>query len=341
VSALPVAVVLNKNARGVTTRQIRRIERMHGAADVFLSQSMEHGRKIAEMLVERGYGTVLLGGGDGTFVCCLNALLAASLRTGRPLPRLGVLRLGTGNALGYYLGVEPASLRGLRSELARARLSGASEHELPLLLVDGVLTPFAGTGLDSQILEDYAATTRTLDLLRLGPLLGSPMRYALAVALRSVPRFILRRVPHVEVINVGGPAYAIGPSGQPEPVALPRGTVLYRGPCSLAGAATVPCYGFGVRIFPFADLRRDKFHVRCTDASAMQTLANLPGVLRGTYRSPSLRDFLCDAVEIHMQTPVPMQLGGDLLKERRDFMRIELAPRRVRMLGTPTTNLPA
>ncbi len=327
-----VAVVLNRNARAVTTRQIRRIEQLHGAADVFLSQSPEHCRQIAATLIERRYGTVLLGGGDGTFVCCLNHLLLASQRTGQPLPRLGVLRLGTGNALGFYLGVEPPTLRGLRAELLRARRPDSLEHELPLLLVDGVLTPFAGTGLDSQILEDYAATTRTLDLLGLGPFLGSPVRYALAVALRSVPRFMLRRLPHVEVINVGGPAYAIGPEGQPDPVPLPRGTVLYRGPCTLAGAATVPCYGFGVRIFPFADIRRDKFHVRCTDASAIETLYNLPGVLRGTYQSPSIRDFLCDAVEIHMEAPVPMQIGGDLLRERRDVMRIELAPRAVRML---------
>lgn len=328
-----VAVVLNKNARAVTRRRIARIEALHGAADVFVSESPAHCKKIAANIVERGYSTVLLGGGDGTFVCCLNDLVAASLRTGRPLPRLGVLRLGTGNAMGYYLGVAPPTAAGLREELARARRPDSGEHELPLLQVDGRLTPFAGTGLDSQILEDYAATTRTLDLLRLGPILGSPLRYVLAVALRSVPRFMLRRLPNVEVINVGGPAYAIGPDGQPDGVPMPRGTVLFRGPCTLAGAATIPCYGFGVRIFPFADVRPDMFHVRCTDASALEALAHLPGVLRGTYKSPSLRDFLCDAVEIHMETPVPMQIGGDLIKERRDFMRIELAPRPVRMLA--------
>lgn len=331
-AAGPIAVVLNKNARAVTARQIRRIERLHGADHLFLSESPSHSRRIAATLVERGYETVLLGGGDGTFVCCLNDLLAECERAGRSLPRLGVLRLGTGNAIGYYLGVAPSSLRGLRTELLRARQAHAPLYDLPLLRVNGLLAPFAGTGLDSQILEDYAATSRTLDLLRLGPFLGSPLRYALAVALRSVPRFMLRRLPQVEVVNVGGPAYAIGPDGRPEPVPLPRGTVLYRGPCTLAGAATVPCYGFGVRIFPFADLRRDKFHVRCTDASAVEALANLPGVLRGTYLSPSLRDFLCDAVEIHMETPVPMQIGGDLLKDRRDFLRIELAPRPVRLL---------
>jgi diacylglycerol kinase family enzyme len=335
-----VAVVLNKNARAVTRRRIARIEALHGAADVYVSKSPDEARQIASTLIERGYGTVLLGGGDGTFVCGLNDLMAASLRTGRPLPRLGVLRLGTGNAMGYYLGVSPPTVAGLRKELLRARRPDSAERQLPMLRVDGLLTPFAGTGLDSQILEDYAATTRTLDLLRLGPLLGSPIRYALAVALRSVPRFMVRRLPHVEVINVGGPAYAIGPDGQPDGVPLPRGTVLFRGPCTLAGAATIPCYGFGVRIFPFADARPDLFHVRCTDASALEALTHLPGVLRGTYKSPSLRDFLCDAVEIHMETPVPMQIGGDLIKERRDFMRIELAPRPIRMLAPPPSGPP-
>lgn len=330
--ANPVAVVLNKNARAVTARQVRRMEQLHGQGDVYLSESAEHSRRIATTLVERGYGTVLFGGGDGTFVCCLNDLLAACERQGQPLPRIGVLRLGTGNAMGYYLGVEPPTLRGLRTELDRAARHDTPEHEVALLSVDGRLAPFAGTGLDSQILEDYAATTRALDKVGLGPILASTVRYALAVALRSVPRFMMRRLPQVEVINVGGPAYAIGPDGNPDPVPLPRGTVLYRGPCTLAGAATVPCYGFGVRIFPYADLRRDRFHVRCTDASALEAVSHLPSVLKGTYVSPSLRDFLCDAVEIHMEHPVPMQIGGDLQKSRRDFMRIELAPQTVRML---------
>ena len=303
-----------------------------GPKDVFVSQSAEHSKSIAQTLVQRGYETVLFGGGDGTFVCCLNDVFAAAAELGRTPPRVGLLRLGTGNALGYYLGISPPSERGLQTELLRAQEGSQSTYELPLLRVDGKLAPFAGTGLDSQILEDYSLTTRTLDALKLGSLIGSPLRYVLAVALCSVPRFMVRKLPWVEVVNVGGPAYAINPDGQPDPTPLPRGTVLYRGPCTLAGGATIPCYGFNVRIFPYADLRRDKFHLRCTDASAFETLAHLPGVLTGSYRSASLRDFLADAVEIHMQQPVPMQIGGDLLKDRRDFMRIELAEQPVRVL---------
>jgi diacylglycerol kinase family enzyme len=328
-----VAVVLNRNARGVTSRRLARLRSLHPESDLFVSESAEHSRRIAEEILRRGYGTVLLGGGDGTFVCCLNDLVRTAERTGHPLPRLGVLPLGTGNALGHYLGLPGPSLRGLRGELSRAREPGSPERPLGLLRVDGLLTPFAGTGLDSQILEDYRLTSRTLDALKIGALLASTVRYALAVALCSVPRFVLRKLPQVEVVNAGGPAYAVGPDGQPDPTPLPRGTVLYRGPCTLAGAATIPCYGFGVRIFPFAHLMRDKFQVRCTDASALETLAHLPAVLRGEYRSPSLHDFYCDAVEIHVERPVPMQIGGDVLGERRDFMHIEMAERPVRILS--------
>ncbi len=336
-----VAVVLNKNARAVSARQIRRVSSINGEGHVFVSSSVEDSRRIAAQIIERGYHTVLCGGGDGTFVCCVNDLQAECARQARPMPRVGVLRLGTGNAIGYYVGVEPSNERGLRTEIARAIETESTTRDLPLLRVDGKLAPFAGTGLDSQILDDYAATTRAIDRMGLGRIIGSGFRYTLAVGLRSVPRFMMRRLPQVEVVNVGGPAYAISPDGRIDPVSLPRGTVLYRGPCTLAGAATVPCYGFGVRIFPFADARPDKFQLRCTDASAFETLSHLPSVLRGTYLSPSLRDFLCDAVEIHMEHPVPMQIGGDILRDHRDFMRIDLAERPVRLLWPkpPTQSL--
>ena len=178
-----------------------------------------------------------------------------------------MLPLGTGNAIGYYQGIRP-SLRGVAGQLSQARITDGAVHNLPLLRVNNRLTPFAGTGLDSadprRPWSDDAGARQN----GLGRLIGSPLRYVLAVALRLVPRFVMRKLPEVEVVNVGGPAYSIGLDGQPDKTPLPRGTVLYRGRCTLAGAATVPCYGFGVRIFPFADVRKDMFHLRCTDASA-------------------------------------------------------------------------
>lgn len=328
-----VAVLLNRRARGVNPRQIERIAGMHPAGDIFLSEDLDHCRAIARLLVQRGYDRVLLGGGDGTFTRCLTELEREAHRQGASLPTLGVLRLGTGNALGMYLGANEPSERGLRADLSRAHGLGGLVKPLQVLRVAGQLATFAGTGLDSQILQDYGATGRVLDGVGIGPYVSSPLRYALAVALRSLPRFLFRRLPRVEVRNVGGPAFQIGPDGMPESTPLPAGTVLYRGPCTLAGAATIPCYGFNVRIFPYADRLQGKFHLRCTDASAMETLAHLPAVLRGEYRSPSIRDFLCDAVELRTDEPVPFQVGGDLLSEPGDALRIELSDQTIPVLG--------
>lgn len=332
-SIVRVAVVLNCRARGVTPRQVERICQLHPRNDVYVSSSLEESRVIARNLIERGYDRVLFGGGDGTFVRCLSDLEAEARHRGVPLPRVGVLRLGTGNALGMYLGVSAPTARGLHNDLRRAREQLGSLRRLPLLRVDGRLAPFAGTGLDSQILEDYSAATRMLDQLGVGSLLGSPWRYALAVTFRSLPRFLLRKLPIVEARNVGGPAYQIGLSGELDPTPLPPGTVLYRGPCTLASAGTIPSYGFNARILPFADTMPGKFHLRCTDASAFETLAHLPAVLRGNYRSPSLRDFLCDAVELRLEEPGPWQIGGDLLSDRRDHLLIEMADQPVHVIA--------
>jgi hypothetical protein len=56
-------------------------------------------------------------------------------------------------------------------------------------------------------------------------------------------------------------------------------------------------------------------------------------VLRGDYRSPSLHDFLCDAVELRVSQPVPMQSGGDLIPQRSELLRIDLAETPVRLLS--------
>ncbi len=331
-----VAVILNQQARGVNARQIARLSKMHPEGDIFVSTSVEHSQRIARTVVERGYDRVLLGGGDGTFVRCVTDLDAEARRANVPLPGVGVLRMGTGNAMGFYLGSRGTDEQGLRADLHRARGEAGTGALKPLhlLRVNGKLTPFAGTGLDSQILEDYIMTTRMLDQLHLGPLVSSPLRYALAVAFRSLPRFLFRKLPIVEARNVGGPAFQVGPDGRPDPTPLPAGTVLYRGPCTLAGAATIPCYGFNVRIFPYADFLPGKFHLRCTDASAFETLMHLPAVLRGSYRSPTIRDFLCDTVELRLSQPVPMQVGGDLQGERSDFMRIEMSGPPVSVIGS-------
>src|SRR5688572_8950388 len=94
-----IAVVVNGNARNVTDEVISTLHQILLGGDLFVSRQIEEGPDIARLLINRGYGTVLTGGGDGTFTVMVTEVVREARRQGKPLPRFGFLKLGTGNAL--------------------------------------------------------------------------------------------------------------------------------------------------------------------------------------------------------------------------------------------------
>lgn len=320
----PVAVILNRHARGVSPEVLGRLRRLMPPQDLYLSRSVGESDAIAGTVVDRGYRAVLLGGGDGTFVQCLADLRSHARRRNTPLPSVGVLRLGTGNAIAWALEASETSESGLRRDLDRARDLGRHTH-LPLMEVDGRLTPFAGIGLDAQIQLDFAATTRMLDRLGVGRRLDAGARYAITVAARSTPKYLLASLPKVTVINRGSPAWRVGARGRLQGAPLAAGEVLYEGPCTIATGSTIPYFGLGMKMFPYASLMPNRFQLRCANAPTVEILGNLPAVWRGEYASPNICDFLVDEVELRVERPVPFQIGGDLQQGLRDRIRMAMA----------------
>jgi diacylglycerol kinase family enzyme len=331
-----VAVIINENARGVRPETIERLGRLVPRNDLFVSRSIEHSNEIARTVVARRYDGVLMGGGDGTFVQCLSDIAAHS--DGAPLPSVGVLRLGTGNALADALGASRPTLSGLVSDLRRARSANkTAARNLPLLSVDGKLTPFAGCGLDAQILDDFANLGKQIDAVT-GPYaakIGAGARYAMTVGLRSVPRFLMTQLPEIEVINTGGPAYRIDwRDGRViDEAPIPTGGTLFRGRAALCSTATIPYFGLKMKMFPFVGRMPGTFQLRCSTASAYETVRNLPAVFRGEYRTPNLHDFLADAIEMRMERAIPVQIGGDLQEGLRDRLQVSLSQTPVRVLA--------
>src|SRR5215470_7888583 len=141
-----VAVVLNANARRVDGETIGWVAGVVPAQDLYLSRTVDEGADIAQRVVAKGYDVVLWGGGDGTFASGIAAVMAASARMGRTtaeLPAMGVLRLGTGNAIADALGAGAATPTGLSDDLLRAR-GAASRRTLPLLDIGGRPAMFSG-----------------------------------------------------------------------------------------------------------------------------------------------------------------------------------------------------
>src|SRR5438445_10963445 len=165
-----VAVLLNANAGAVTDRLRRELENFVPPEDIFYSRTLEDARGIARTVLERGYETVLTGGGDGTFVGYVNCLFDEAIRPqvvvrgGSAvqlaqhqfrMPRIGVLKLGTGNAVAEFCGSSPRRV-GVVEDILRTRpAEPAHAPEEHLLTCENKLAPFARMGIAAAVLNDY------------------------------------------------------------------------------------------------------------------------------------------------------------------------------------------
>lgn len=321
-AASRVAVVVNGNAKSVTAEVIETLDQILDSGDLFVSRRVEESEGIARALVDRGYGTILTGGGDGTFTVVVTAVVKEARRRGLPVPRFGLLRLGTGNSLAWVLGASrsgdkgPRARRALAADLQKLR-SDAGSRELCLVEAEGMLSPFCGFGIDAQVLADYGAVKSILARGPLKRLAPGVLSYAIATTTRTLPGYVVRRTPHCRVINEGADAVRIGGKGAIVGAPVRKGSVIYEGPAKIAAVSTIPYYGFGFRFFPYAEERADRMHLRISSISAFSFVRHFPSIWAGDFEdSEVLFDYLVDDVTIEMDPPTSFQIGGDVRGER-------------------------
>ncbi|MDB4974124.1 MAG: hypothetical protein JWN48_2465 [Myxococcaceae bacterium] len=320
-----IAVVVNGRARQVTSDIVEVLDQLVQSGDLFVSRDLDEADRIAQTIVERRYPTVLTGGGDGTFVQMVTRVVRAAKARGQAPPRFGLLKLGTGNALAWVLGsASTSNKQAVVADLARLRREGGS-RPLRLIEVEGTLTPFAGLGVDAIALEHYGTTKDWLSRSALTrPLATGPSAYVLSTVTRSLPEFLLRSHPRVRIVNEGAPCIRMGAGDKPE-AEIAQGQVLYEGPSRLVAMSTIPYWGFGARIFPFAEERDDRFSLRVCDVGSLEVAAHIRSIWRGSYRNDrSVHDYLCERIAIHYDDPMPLQVGGDVVG-RRTLIKASLA----------------
>lgn len=310
-----VAVIVNGNAKRVTEDLVDILDQIVASGDLFVSRSLEEGQEIADRIVEQGYPTVLTGGGDGTFTQMVTWVVRAARERGVEPPRFGFLKLGTGNALAWALGAQS----GVVADLGRLRREGGSRL-LRLLEVEDVMTPFAGFGADALALKHFndvkALFQRVPGLRRFGT---GGVAYAVSIVGLSMPKVLVQPEQPVKIINLGAPAVRLGVDGQPVGAPVEAGEVLYQGPSRGVWMSTIPYWGFGARIFPFAEDQEDRFDLRVVDISSLDVAWNIREIWKGTYRDARLHDFLAADVKIEFERPQPFQIGGDAYGMRQEI----------------------
>jgi len=329
-----VAVLLNARARKVTPRVLRALSHVVPRGDLYVSRSPFDARRIAHAVLDGGYHTVFFGGGDGTFMGFADEVLNhAAKRRVVELPHFGVLKLGTGNSLATLVNASPVRGGGIVDDVLRARAGEVPGYRpLELLSAEGRRAPFAGLGIDARLLNDYVWLRERVRGGWLGRMLTGSRGYAASVLLRTLPQALVHELAvGCEVRNRGPtPAYRLGPDGQPLRAFEP-GELLYQGPAMIAAAGTIPFYGYGLKVFPFATLRPGTMHLRVGVIRPLAVVANLGGLWRGEWFPSGVQDFIAAGVDVHFDRPMPFQLGGDALGERSK-VALEVAPERVSLV---------
>jgi diacylglycerol kinase family enzyme len=339
-----VAVLLNANAKQVSSRVRGAISHVVPPQDIFLSHSKGDAKAIARAVVDRRYDTVFLGGGDGTFVGFVNEIFdcldqpPAIELLGRPAavaPRFGMLKLGTGNAVAGLVGASSVRGGGILDDLLRARAGEIpGVFELDLLEVEGKRCPFAGFGIDAAIINDYASVSRRYGSTPWRRFATGGPGYAIAIAGRTLPTYLTGRGnANVEVINTGKRAIRVHQGLEQIGPAIEPGAVLYRGPCNVVSGSTVPNFGFDFKFFPFAGKVRGKMHLRISKLPAQKIVGNLPSIWKGKYDNmDDCFDFLCDGVSVKFDRAMPFELGGDA-EGYRDHVSFGIAAEPVEMVS--------
>ena len=316
-----VAVVVNGRAKNVTAEVISTLDRILEGSDLFVSRRIEDAREIAQTLVVRGYDTVLTGGGDGTFTVMVTEVVREARRRSAHLPRFGLLKLGTGNALAWVVGARDPKDAELGADIRRL-CEEAGSRQVRFVETEGIISPFCGFGADASVLADYGWVKQRFGTSLLKKLATGIPGYAVAAATRTLPSLLLGKMTRCRVTNTGSVAFRVGARGSAIGRPYPPGEVLYDGPMRLCALSAIPYYGYGFRMFPYAEDRPDRMQLRISTIAPTEFIRHLKEIWRGEYENPKvLFDFLVDGVTLELEPAAPFQVGGD---PRGDRARAEV-----------------
>ncbi|MBL4819155.1 MAG: hypothetical protein JKY15_08045 [Deltaproteobacteria bacterium] len=303
------AFVLNANAKSVTDRVVAKLVKLIPSGDLFYSKSMKDSENYYRTILDRGYRFVFSGGGDGTAINAINTLhrIADKERVSQ-LPQVGILKLGTGNAMAQVVGAKRAF-----GDVHHIVQGGDIEKKTMSLVEcdDGTLTPFAGLGYDAEILNDYVEVKEKHGF-------KSIPAYLYAGLFKTLPRKLFGQDPTIR-IHTNKTAYQmVQINGQDEAIEIPANTLLYEGPSSIASVGSIPWFGFGFTMFPFAYKKEGFLNLRVSTMRIATIVANLyPSIWKGHFRHPKLQDFLIQDISVESEQTLPYQIGGDAYGRRK------------------------
>ncbi|HXW53090.1 MAG TPA: diacylglycerol kinase family protein [Myxococcota bacterium] len=312
------AFLLNANARSVTRGVLRRLAKLIPRDDLYLSHSLKEAESSIISIIDRGYAYIFCGGGDGTAVLAINCV--SKYKRDNPLaqlPKIGILRLGTGNALARFLGA------GSPERDIKDILNGKPIDSVALSMIEtslGQQTPFAGIGFDGELMNDFESVKEVFFDSPFRRFFSSVLGYTIAGLFKTLPRMINRKLPILRVYS-SKPVYRMKQiNGVDEEIYIDHGEVLFEGRAPIICVGTLPSVGYGLALFPFANRRPGYMHLRISAVPIPVCINHLyPSIWHGDFRHKALFDFLVKDVTIESEESLPYQLGGDAMGYKKQI----------------------
>ncbi|MBN1574567.1 MAG: hypothetical protein JW984_15325 [Deltaproteobacteria bacterium] len=311
-----IAVILNGNASRVNNQVVKRLVSIVGGENLYYTRALDEVDGAVADILKKDYDIIFSGGGDGTIVGVVTAVVDVSGKMADSgvnisVPTIGILKMGTGNAWAWATGVN----NGLKQIEEIKKGGGYSVTTFDLLKVKGRLCPFAGIGIDAQVLNDYYDLMEKLSQSFLERFFVGLNGYIYSSVTRSIPavRAMTRggKAPEVEVRFTGDKTFRLNRNGHYEALEDVMDQEVFRGRANIVACGTIPYFGYAFRAFPLAEAMSGTMHLRIANVRPAEALRNIPRLWRGTYNGPEFTDFLTDAVNIKFDREMPLEVGGD------------------------------
>lgn len=303
------AVLLNGRAKGWSGSVHQAVQRYVPSRDLFLTDDFRQAERTVDRLLASDYDAIFTGGGDGTIMYLINAIEQRRRRGSfeREDLLIGILRLGTGNAIAHYLGAGDIidDLQALR------RGCDVRVREVTMVESRDELFPFAGFGWDADILNDYSTLRDTSRDTALEPVLTGLGGYVAATFLRTVPRVLRQSSTHIIATNLGEEGVELDEQGRAIRQ-LAAGDVIYDGPARVAGVGSIPFWGFQIRMFPHIEQHPGFVEFRAYQGRPRDVILHLPSWWEGEFRAGRVVNAAVKSMRLELiDHALPYQVNGD------------------------------
>ncbi len=303
------AVLLNARAKRWTGDLHGDIQRWVSPRDLYLTDDFTQAERTLDRLVKEDYDFIFTGGGDGTIAYLINSIerrVRSGMVSREKAPGVGVLRMGTGNALASY--VESSDIV---DDLRKLREGGPMVvYDVQMVDCAEGLFPFVGFGWDGLILNDYDALKDAVRGTAVENYVTGLGGYAMSIGSRSIPNAVkVGAVP--TILTALDHCIEIDPQGN-EIAEWHADDVMFDGMAKVCGCGTIPYWGFKIRMFPHCNQRQGYFQLRVYWGSVSWILKHLPAFWDGALEPGKYREFLCKGVRCEFpDKPLAYQVGGD------------------------------